>query len=80
MAEIFVDVLEQIPRGLVYVALGLIVIVIARFAQDLTTPYKIQEQLSHKDNIALALSHIWLLPGRDNRIPGRLVPAVCGGD
>ena len=56
MAEIFVDVLEQIPRGLVYVALGLVVIVIARFAQDLTTPYKIQEQLSHKDNVALALS------------------------
>ena len=40
MAEIFIDVLEQIPRGLVYVAVGVIVMVIARVAQDLTTPYK----------------------------------------
>ena len=56
MAEIFVDVLEQIPRGLVYVVLGVIVMVIARVAQDLTTPYKIQDQLNQKDNVALALS------------------------
>ena len=56
MAEIFVDVLEQIPRGLVYVALGVVVMVIARVAQDLTTPYKIQDQLNQKDNVALALS------------------------
>ncbi len=56
MAEIFLDVLEQIPRGLVYVAVGVIVLVIARVAQDLTTPYKIQEQLNQKDNVALALS------------------------
>ena len=56
MAEIFMDVLEQFPRGLVYVALGVIVMAIARVAQDLTTPYKIQEQLNHKDNVALALS------------------------
>ena len=54
--EIFLDVLEQIPRGLVYVAMGVVVLVIARFAQDLTTPYKINDQLSHKDNVALALS------------------------
>ena len=56
MAEIFIDVLEQIPRGLVYVAMGVVVMAIARVAQDLTTPYKIQEQLNHKDNVALALS------------------------
>ncbi len=56
MAEIFIDVLEQLPRGFVYVVLGVIVVVIARVAQDLTTPYRIQEQLNHKDNVALALS------------------------
>ena len=56
MAEIFVDVLEQLPRGMVYVALGIVVIFIARVAQDLTTPYKMQEQLNQKDNVALALS------------------------
>ena len=56
MAEIFIDVLEQLPRGFVYVVLGVIIIVIARVAQDLIMPYKIQEQLNQKDNVALALS------------------------
>ncbi len=56
MADILVDILQQIPRGLVYVAMGVIVLVIARVAQDLTTPYKIHDQLNHKDNVALALS------------------------
>ncbi len=54
--EAIVNVAEQIPRGLVYVAMGVIVIAIARLAQDLVTPYKIQEQLDHKDNVALAAS------------------------
>ena len=56
MIEAFVDTFEQIPRGLVYVAMGVIVLVIARVAQDLITPYRIQEQLNQKDNVALALS------------------------
>ena len=56
MIEAFVDVFEQIPKGLVYVVLGMVVLAIARFAQDLITPYKIQEQLNQKDNIALAVS------------------------
>ena len=51
-----VDVLESIPRGLVYVVMGVIVIAIARLAQDLVTPYRIQEQLDRKDNVALAAS------------------------
>lgn len=56
MIEAFVDVFEQIPRGLVYVVLGVIVLAIARLAQDFITPYKIQEHLNQKDNIALAVS------------------------
>ena len=56
MIEAFVDIFEQIPRGLVYVAMGVIVLVIARVTQDLITPYRIQEQLNKKDNVALALS------------------------
>lgn len=56
MIEAFVDVFEQIPRGLVYVVMGVIVLAIARVAQDLITPYRIQEQLNQKDNIALAVS------------------------
>ena len=56
MIEAFVDVFEQIPRGLVYVVMGVIVLAIARVAQDFITPYKIQEQLNQKDNLALAVS------------------------
>ena len=56
MIEAFVDIFEQIPRGLVYVAIGVIVLAIARVAQDLITPYRIQEHLNQKDNVALALS------------------------
>ena len=56
MIEAFVNVFEQIPRGLVYVVMGVIVLAIARLAQDFTTPYKIQEHLNQRDNIALAVS------------------------
>ncbi len=56
MIEAFVDVFEQIPRGLVYVVLGVIVLAIARLAQDFITPYKLQEHLNQRDNIALAVS------------------------
>ena len=56
MIEAFLDVFQQIPRGLVYVVLGVIVLAIARLGQDLITPYRIQEQLNQKDNVALAVS------------------------
>ena len=56
MIEAFVDIFEQIPRGLVYVAIGVIVLTLARLAQDLITPYRIQEHLNQKNNVALALS------------------------
>ena len=54
--ESITNVLEQIPGGLAYVVMGIAVIAIARLAQDLTTPYHIQEQLDRKDNVALAAS------------------------
>ncbi len=56
MADAFVDVLEQIPRGLVYVGMGIVLLVFAKFVQDFITPYKIQVQLRTHDNVALALS------------------------
>jgi len=56
MGDAFVDALELFPRGLVYVGMGLVILVLAKLAQDLVTPYKIGEQLSHKDNAALAVS------------------------
>ena len=56
MGDAFVDALELFPRGLVYVGIGVAILVLAKLAQDLVTPYKIGEQLSNKDNVALALS------------------------
>ena len=56
MADAFVDTLEFFPRGLVYVGLGVVVLALAKLVQDFLTPYRINDQLSHKDNVALALS------------------------
>ena len=54
--ESITNILYQIPGGLVYVVMGVVVIALARLAQDLFTPYHIQEQLDDKDNTALAVS------------------------
>ena len=56
MIESFKDTLEFFPAGLVYVALGIIILLVAKVVQDLITPYKINDQLSNKDNLALGLS------------------------
>ena len=56
MIESFIDTLEFFPAGLVYVVLGIIVLLAAKVIQDLITPYKINDQLSNKDNLALGLS------------------------
>ena len=56
MADAFVDTLMVIPRGLVFVAMGVVVLALARLAQDLVTPYRIGDQLTNRDNVALALS------------------------
>ncbi len=56
MIESFKDTLEFFPAGLVYVALGIIVLVAAKIMQDLVTPYRINDQLTHKDNVSLGLS------------------------
>jgi uncharacterized membrane protein YjfL (UPF0719 family) len=56
MIDAFIDTLEFFPRGLVYVGLGIVVLLLAKLAQDIVTPYRIGEQLSRKDNVALGLS------------------------
>ena len=56
MIESFKNTLELFPAGLVYVGLGIIVLILAKIVQDVITPYKINDQLSHKDNVALGLS------------------------
>ncbi len=56
MVDAFIDTLELFPRGLVYVGIGVVVLVIGKLVQDLLTPYKINRQLRTKDNVALGLS------------------------
>ncbi len=56
MFDAFTDTLELFPRGLVYVGMGLVVLGIGKLVQELLTPYRINDQLRTKDNVALALS------------------------
>ncbi len=55
MIDAFIDTLETFPRGLVFVGLGLIILVIAKFARDLITPYKIDDEVAKKNNLAVAV-------------------------
>ena len=56
MVDTFIETLEYFPRGLVYVALGIVVLYIAKWILDLVTPYHVSDQLGEKDNTALGLS------------------------
>ena len=56
MYDSFIDTLEFFPRGLVYVALGIVVLVVAKLVLDLVTPYRIHRQIAEKNNSALGLS------------------------
>ncbi len=42
--------------GLAYVVLGVLLLVVAKVVKDFVTPYKLDDQLTSKDNPALALS------------------------
>jgi uncharacterized membrane protein YjfL (UPF0719 family) len=55
MIDAIVDTLEIIPRGLVFVGLGLIILVIAKVARDIITPYKIDDEVTNKKNLAVAV-------------------------
>jgi len=55
MIDAFIDTLEVIPRGLVFVGLGLVVLVIAKLARDIITPYKIDQEIIDKNNLAVAI-------------------------
>ena len=55
MGDAFIDILETIPRGLVYVALGLGILTLGKLLRDLVTPYRIDEEVTKKDNLAVSL-------------------------
>ena len=56
MIDTFIETLEYFPRGLVYVALGIVVLYIAKWVLDFVTPYRVGDQLGEKTNTALGLS------------------------
>ena len=56
MSDAFVDTLEFFPRGMVYVGVGIIVLVLAKLVRDLLTSYSIVEEITKKNNPALGLS------------------------
>ena len=56
MGDAFINTLELFPRGLIYVGMGIVILALGKLVQDFLTPYKINNQLSNKDNHALGLS------------------------
>ena len=55
MGDAFIDILETIPRGLVYVALGLGMLILAKYARDIVTRHRIDEEVTKKRNLAVSL-------------------------
>ena len=55
MIEGFIAALESFPRGLAFVVLGLVVLVIAKLVRDLITRYRVNEEITGKRNMAVAL-------------------------
>ena len=56
MIDAFIDTLQAFPRGLVFVAEGLIVLALAKLARDaVTRNYRVNEEVVTKANLAVAL-------------------------
>ena len=56
MIDAFLDTLQAFPRGLVFVAEGLIILALAKFAKDaVTRHYRVDEEIATKGNLAVAL-------------------------
>ena len=56
MIESFIDSLQAFPRGLVFVAEGLIVLALAKFAKSaVTRHYRLDEEVTTKGNLAMSL-------------------------
>ena len=53
--DLLIDILTYLPRGLIYVALGLVVLTIAKLARDAVTRHRIEEEIVAKSNLAVAL-------------------------
>ena len=55
MIDAFIDALQSFPRGLVFVAEGLIVLALAKLARDVVTSYSVNAEVVERANLAVAL-------------------------
>jgi len=58
MNDYWTTLLHDLPLGIGFVALGFIVLIIAKITKDYVTPYNDDEHLTEKDNPALGLSRM----------------------
>ena len=63
MIDSIIDTLQAFPRGLVFVGLGLVVLLLAKLARDLVTSYRIDEEVGEKQNLAVSLRLTGYLAG-----------------
>jgi len=56
MKAYLMENLIELPVGAAFVVLGLVVLTLAKIAKDFLTPFKLDEELTQKDNPALGLS------------------------
>ena len=50
------EIARSLGMGIAYVVLGVVVLIVSKIVKDLLTPYKIDEELTGKDNPALGLA------------------------
>ena len=53
--DTLIDILTFLPRGLIYVALGVAILVLATLAREIVTRHKLEEEIVTKKNTAVAL-------------------------
>ena len=56
MIDALLNNLELFPKGITFIVLSIIILLIAKVIQDVLTPFRIGEQLNQKNNAALGLS------------------------
>ncbi len=56
MIDALLNNLELFPKGITFIVLSIIILLIAKVIQDILTPFRIGEQLNQKNNAALGLS------------------------
>ena len=55
MEATLVNTLQGFPKGLIFVILGIVILVLAKLARDVFTKYSIDEEVTKKNNLAVAI-------------------------